>query len=71
MVILISQKNGCVYSLDEDTLIYTPPLKSYDYSTDQNDYIEVDWDCLDYDAYFEASRCYKLLSAELITIPWN
>ena len=64
MVFLISQTNGCTYTLSPDNgavLYYAPLLADGTYETCFNAYAEVEWDCLDEDVLAEADRCYNLL----------
>ena len=68
MVFLISQTNGCTYTLDPDhsaVLYYAPLLSDGTYETVFSAYSEVEWDELDDDVLTEADRCYSLLRAEL------
>jgi len=46
MVVLVSEKLGSVYTLDPDTnsiLFYSPLYPDNSYSSNFNDYDEVDW----------------------------
>tara|TARA_B100002019_G_C21211634_1_gene569771 strand:+ start:913 stop:1122 length:210 start_codon:yes stop_codon:yes gene_type:complete len=67
MVYIISQKNGCTYTLDPDhhaVLYYAPLLSDGNMETAFNAYAEVEWEHLDDDVLEEADRCDKLLKAE-------
>ena len=68
MVFLISQTNGCTYTLDpvhDRVLYYSPLLADGTYETAFSAYAEVEWDELDEDVLTEADRCYQLLKADL------
>ena len=68
MVFLISQKNGCTYTLDgnhQTILMYHPLYRDGSYETNRGAYEYVEWDELDDDVLTEADRCYKLLKADL------
>ena len=68
MVFLISQLNGCTYTLDANNqrvLMYAPLLSDGSYETSGSAYDWVEWDCLDEDVLIEADRCHKLLLAEV------
>ena len=68
MVFLISQTNGCTYTLDErhnTILMYHPLHSDGTYETNHWAYADVEWDELDEDVLTEADRCYKLLKAEV------
>ena len=68
MVFLISQKNGCTYTLDGNhhTVLMTHPLYSNgDYETNRGAYEYVEWDELDSEVLSEADRCYQLLKEEV------
>lgn len=68
MVFLISQVNGCTYTLDANNqrvLMYAPLLSDGSYETSGSAYDWVDYDCLDEDVLIEADRCHKLLLAEV------
>jgi hypothetical protein len=67
MVYLISQSNGCTYTLDPDhsrVLYYAPLLSDGTCETAFSAYAEVEWDELDEDVLNEADRCYHLLMSE-------
>lgn len=67
MVFMISEKNGCTYTLDPDhgaVLHYAPLLIDGTYETAFSAYAEVEWDELDDNVLEEADRCYKLLKAD-------
>ena len=67
MVFLISQVNGCTYTLDGNNgvvLMYHPLYSDGTYETNRGAYEYVEWDELDEDVLTEADRCYKLLKAE-------
>ena len=64
MVFLISQKNGCTYTLDGNNgvlLMYHPLYADGTYETNRGAYEYVEWDELDDDVLTEADRCYSLL----------
>ena len=68
MVFLISQTNGCTYTLDPDhgrVLYYSPLNSDGTYETSFSAYSEVEWDELDDDVLTEADRCYSLLRGEV------
>jgi len=68
MIFLISQTNGCTYTLDPDhnaVLYYAPLLSDGSYETAFSAYAEVEWDMLDDDVLNEADRCFKLLKGEI------
>ena len=68
MVFLISQKNGCTYTLDgnhQTILMYHPLYSNGDYETNRGAYADVEWDELDFEVLSEADRCYKLLKEEV------
>jgi hypothetical protein len=68
MVFLISQVNGCTYTLDANNqrvLMYAPLLSDGSYETSGSAYDWVDYDCLDESTLIEADRCHKLLLAEV------
>jgi hypothetical protein len=68
MVFLISEVNGCTYTLDANNqrvLMYAPLLSDGSYETAGSAYDYVEWDCLDEDVLMEADRCHKLLLAEV------
>jgi len=68
MVFLISQLNGCTYTLDANNqrvLMYAPLLSDGSYETSGSAYDWVEWDRLDEDVLIEADRCHKLLLAEV------
>jgi hypothetical protein len=70
MVFLISQKNGCTYTLapDDGELMYAPMYADGSYETALAGYDYVDWECFDVfndrDILEEADRCFKLLTTE-------
>lgn len=64
MTFIISEKNGCTYTLDGNNgvcLMYHPLFDNGDYETNRAAYDWVEWDRLDEDTLVEAERCYKLL----------
>ncbi len=68
MVFLISQVNGCTYTLDGNThscLMYHPLYSDGTYETNMGAYADVEWDELDEEVLQEADRCYQLLKAEV------
>lgn len=72
MVFLISQVNGCTYTLDAEhyeDLMYAPLLEDGSYETARSAYSFVDWERFDpftdRDILEEAARCHKLLLAEV------
>ena len=68
MVFLISQVNGCTYTLDgnhQTVLMYHPLYSDGTYETNRGAYTDVEWDELDDDVLTEADRCYSLLKAEV------
>ena len=69
MVFLISQVNGCTYTLDgnhQTVLMYHPLYSDGTYETNRGAYSDVEWDELDDDGTLEeADRCYSLLKAEV------
>jgi hypothetical protein len=68
MVFLISQTNGCTYTLDpvhKAVMYYAPLLSDGTYETAFAAYTEVEWDELDDDVLKEADRCCNLLKAEV------
>lgn len=72
MVFMISQINGCTYTLDPDNdedLMYAPLLEDGSYETALSAYDFVNWECFDVfndrDILDEAARCHKLLLAEV------
>lgn len=67
MIFLISELNGCTYTLDPDNnkvLMYAPLLSDGSYETTYSAYDWVEFDELDEDVLIEADRCHKLLLAE-------
>ena len=67
MVIIVSSKNGCTYTLDpvhNAVLYYAPLLSDGSYETAFSAYAEVEWDELDEDVLEEADRCYSLLTTQ-------
>ena len=71
MVFLISQKNGCTYTLapDDGELMYAPLLSDGSYETTLGAYHFVEWESFDVfndrDILEEAARCHKLLLADM------
>ena len=69
MVIIVSSKNGCTYTLDPEhhAVLYYHPLNSDGTIASQNfdQYAEVEWDELDEENVIEADRCVKMLKAEI------
>ena len=68
MVFLISQVNGCTYTLDGNhhtVLMYHPLYSDGTYETNRGAYSDVEWDELDEEVLQEADRCYQLLKAEV------
>ena len=68
MVFLISQVNGCTYTLDaihQTILMYHPLYSDGTYETNRGAYADVEWDELDEEVLQEADRCYSLLKAEV------
>ena len=68
MVIIVSSKNGCTYTLDpvHNAVLYYHPLNSDgSYETAFSSYAEVEWDELDEENVIEADRCVKMLKAEI------
>ena len=68
MVIIVSSKNGCTYTLDPEhhAVLYYHPLNSDgSYETSFSAYAEVEWDELDEENVIEADRCVKMLKAEI------
>lgn len=64
MVFIVSDLNGCTYTLDANNqrvLMYAPLLSDGSYQTAGSAYDWVEWDCLDPDVLEEADRCHKLL----------
>jgi hypothetical protein len=64
MVFIISQVNGCTYTLDannQQDLMYAPIYADGSYETAGSAYDYVEFDCIDGDVYNEAVRCHKLL----------
>ena len=64
MVFIISQVNGCTYTLDANNqtdLMYAPLLSDGSYETAGSAYDWVEWDELDEDELIEADRIHKLL----------
>ena len=67
MVFIISQVNGCTYTLDANNqtdLMYAPLLSDGSYETAGSAYDYVEFDCLDADVYNEANRCHDLLMCD-------
>ena len=68
MVFLISQTNGCTYTLDgnhQTVLMYHPLYSDGTYETNRGAYEYVEWDELDEDVLTEADRCYALLRGDV------
>ena len=68
MVIIVSSKNGCTYTLDpehHEVLYYHPLNSDGSYETTFSAYSEVEWDQLDEENVIEANRCVKMLKAEI------
>jgi len=68
MVLIVSSKNGCTYTLDpvhNAVLYYAPLLSDGNYETAFNAYEVVEWDELDEENVTEADRCCKMLKAEI------
>ena len=68
MVFIISQVNGCTYTLDGNNntlLMYHPLYADGTYETNRGAYEYVEWDELDEDVLEEADRCDKLLKADI------
>lgn len=69
MRFIISQSNGCTYTLDGNhgaVLMYHPLYADGTYETNRGAYADVEWDELDDDVYDEADRCYQLLKADQV-----
>ena len=69
MRFMISEKNGCTYTLDGNThscLMYHPLYSDGTYETNIGAYADVEWDELDEDVLEEADRCYKDLKGDLL-----
>lgn len=68
MIYIISQVNGCSYTLDpvHNVVLYYHPIYS-DGSCETNfdAYAEVEWEFLEDDALAEADRCDKLLKGNV------
>ena len=67
MRFMISEKNGCTYTLDGNhhtILMYHPLYSDGNYETNRGAYADVEWDELDDDVLEEADRCYKDLRAD-------
>jgi hypothetical protein len=68
MVFMISQKNGCTYTLDPECgedLMYAPLLVDGSYETTYSAYAFVEWDLIEEDVVEEAARCHRLLLADV------
>jgi hypothetical protein len=68
MIFLISELNGCTYTLDPDNnrvLMYAPIYADGSYETTYSAYDYVEWDLIEEDVFAEADRCHKLLLAEV------
>ena len=67
MVFIISQVNGCTYTLDADNqtdLMYAPLLSDGSYETAGSAYDYVEFDSIAGDVYNEAVRCHRLLMCD-------
>jgi hypothetical protein len=67
MRFIISESNGCTYTLDGNhgvVLMYHPLYADGSYETNRGAYADVEWDELDDDVLAEADRCYQLLKAD-------
>ena len=67
-MILISQTNGCSYTLDpadNTVLMYHPLYSDNTHEVNIEAYVEVDFDELDDDVITEAERCFRLLSGDI------
>ena len=67
MRFMISEKNGCTYTLDGNhgvVLMYHPLYSDGTYETNRGAYADVEWDELDEEVLEEADRCYQLLRAD-------
>lgn len=72
MRFMISEKNGCTYTLDGNhsiVLMYHPLYADGSYETNRGAYADVEWDELDDDVYDEAKRCYDELREDALTYP--
>ena len=68
MVFIISEKNGCTYTLDGNhhtILMYHPLYADGTYETNRGAYEYVEFDELDEDVLEEADRCYALLKDDV------
>ena len=68
MVLIVSSKNGCTYTLDpvhNAVLYHAPLLSDGNYETAFSEYEVVEWDKLDEENVTEADRCCKMLKAEI------
>jgi hypothetical protein len=68
MVLIVSSKNSCTYTLDpvhNAVLYHAPLLSDGSYETAFSSYAEVEWDELDEENVTEADRCCKMLKAEI------
>jgi hypothetical protein len=68
MVFVISQLNGCTYTLDANNqrvLMYAPLLSDGSYETAGSAYDWVEWDELDEDELIEAEIAHKALLADV------
>ena len=68
MVFIISEKNGCTYTLDGNDhtiLMYHPLYADGTYETNRGAYADVELDMLDEDVLEEADRCFALLKADV------
>jgi len=64
MIYIVSQVNGCSYTLDPEhqvVLYYHPIYSDGSCETNFDAYAEVEWDELDEDVLEEADRCLNLL----------
>ena len=70
MVYLISENNGCTYTLDPENsedLMYAPIYADGSFATSYEEYAFVEWDMIEdeTDVVKEAARCHRLLLADL------
>ena len=68
MVFIISEKNGCTYTLDGNhqvVLMYHPLYSDGSYESNRGSYADVEWDELEEDVLVEADRCYSLLKEDV------
>ena len=67
MVFIISQVNGCTYTLDANNqtdFMYAPLLSDGSYETAGSAYDYVEFDSIAGDVYNEAVRCHRLLMCD-------